>query len=187
MLRGHESCIGGGFDRPAKPTAAAARESGVAADRLPDLADIAEAEDAGSQSAAGDVASGRSSILFLPLLLLLSGQHQQLGIGRQHLAEGILELPPRLHPPTYLLDPVLGDVLDTLFPLNHKRQRPDLMTSALDAMAGGFAAAKMGAGERAREGLWRDMETVYQLELALTQSRSERSSGPVNHLIVLLP
>jgi hypothetical protein len=43
-LREHESRIGGGFDRAAKPRAAAARESGVAADRLPDLADIAGGE-----------------------------------------------------------------------------------------------------------------------------------------------
>lgn len=129
----------------------------------------------------------RSSILFLRLFLLLSRQHQQLGIGRQYLADGILELPSRLHPAPYLLDPVLGDVLDTLFPLDHKRQRPDLMAAALGAMAGGFAAAKMGEGERTRKGLVGDMETTHQLELALAQSRSEWPSGFVYHLIVLIP
>jgi hypothetical protein len=64
------------------------------------------------------------------------------------------------------------------------------MTATLGAMTGRFAAAKMAEGERAREGIWRDMETAYQLELALTQLRSERSSGSIksiNHLIVLIP
>ena len=43
-LRGHESRIGGGFDRAAKPRAAAARESGLPPTVSRDLADIAAGE-----------------------------------------------------------------------------------------------------------------------------------------------
>src|SRR6267143_2057191 len=40
VLRRHESCVDGGFDRPAKPRVEAAREAEVVADRLPDPEDI---------------------------------------------------------------------------------------------------------------------------------------------------
>ena len=187
VLRRHESCFGGGLDRPAGPKAEAWRESAAAADRLPDPEDIALVEDAASQSTASDVASDRSFPLFLRLLLLLSRQHQQLGIGGQHLADRILELPPRGHAVPDLLDPVLGDVLDMLFPPDHEGQRPDFMASALGAMAGGFATAEMGEGERARKGIAGNLETAQQFELTLPQSRSKRSSRLVNHLIVVIP
>jgi hypothetical protein len=61
------------------------------------------------------------------------------------------------------------------------------MALAFGAMAGGFAAAEMGKGERAGEGLVGDMETAQQLELALAQSSSERPLWFANHLIVLIP
>jgi hypothetical protein len=61
------------------------------------------------------------------------------------------------------------------------------MASPLGAMAGGFAAAQMAEGERARKGIVRDLETAQQFELALPQSRSKWSSGFVNHLIVYIP
>jgi len=158
-----------------------ARESGVVADHRQDPGDTVGGEDAVSHSGAADVASNGSSFLFLRFLAL---QHEQLGVGRQHFADGVLKLPSRLDPAPHLLDPILGDVLDLFFPLNHKGQRPDRMTPVIGTMTGGLAAAEMRKGERAREGIGRDRETPQQLELALTQSRSQRSIASMDHLNV---
>jgi hypothetical protein len=61
------------------------------------------------------------------------------------------------------------------------------MASALGAMAGGFATAQMGEGERTRESIVGNLEAAQQFEFTLPQSRSKRSSGLVNHLIVIIP
>ena len=179
--RRHENSIAVGFGRSAKPTVVPALESGVGADRLQDPGDTVGGEDAVSHSGADDVASNGSFFLFLRFLAL---QHEQLRVGRQHFADGVLKLPSRLDPAPHLLDPVLGDVLDLLFPLNHKSQRPDRMAPVIGTMTGGLAAAEMRKGERAREGIGGDRETPQQLELALTQSRSEWSIASMDHLNV---
>jgi hypothetical protein len=136
-----------------------------------------------SHNGADDVASNGSFFLFLELLAL---QHQQLSVGRQYFADGVLKLPSRLDPAPHFLDPILGDVLDTFFPLYHKGQGPDRMATVLGTMTGGLAATEMRKGERAREGIDGDRETAQQLKLALTQSRSERSIAPMDHLNVYI-
>ena len=118
-----------------------------------------------SHNGADDLASNGSFFLFLRFLAF---QHEQLCVGRQHFADGVLKLPSRLDPAPHLLDPILGDVLDLLFTLNHKGQRPDRMAPVIGTMTGGLATAEMRKGERAREGVGRDRETPQQLELALT-------------------
>jgi len=137
-----------------------------------------------SHSGADDVASRSSFFLFLRLLAL---QREQLCVGRQHFADSVLKLPSRLDPAPHLVDPILGDVLDLLFPLNHKGQRPDRMSPVIGTMTGGLAAAEMRKGERAREGIGGDRETPQQLELALAQSRSEWSIASMNDLNVYIP
>jgi hypothetical protein len=132
------------------------------------------------------VAKGHSSLLLLQLLLLFPRQNEELGVGCQHLANGLLELSPGLDSASYLFDPLLGDVLDVLFPLHHKGQRPDWMAAVVDAMTSGFAAAEMSEGERAGEGILGNKETAQQFELTLTQSRSEWVSCS-EHLNVRLP
>ena len=130
------------------------------------------------------MASDRSFLLFLELLALLARQYQQLCVGGQYFANSVLSLPPRLDPAPDLLDPFLGDVLDLLFPLDHKGQRPDGMAAVIGTMTGGLAAAEIREGERTRESIPGDMETSQQLELALTQARSQRASSLVDHLHV---
>jgi hypothetical protein len=61
------------------------------------------------------------------------------------------------------------------------------MASALGTMAGRFATAEMGEGERTRKGIVGNLKTAQQFELALPQSRSQRSSEVVNHLTVIIP
>jgi hypothetical protein len=60
------------------------------------------------------------------------------------------------------------------------------MAAVIGTMTGGLAATEMREGERAREGILGYRETVQQLELALTQSRSEWALAPMNHLIVYI-
>jgi hypothetical protein len=60
------------------------------------------------------------------------------------------------------------------------------MAAVLGTMTGGLAAAEMRESEGARESILGDMETAQQLELALTQSGSERASGLMNHLNVYI-
>jgi len=60
------------------------------------------------------------------------------------------------------------------------------MAAVLHAMTGGLAAAEMREREGAGESLLRNRETAQQLELALTQSRSERASGLMNQLNVYI-
>jgi hypothetical protein len=136
-----------------------------------------------SPSGADDLASDGS---FLPFLGPLALQHKQLRVGRQHFADSVLKLPSRLDPAPHVLDPILGDVLDTFFPLHHKGQRPDGMATVLGTMTGGLAATEMREGQGAREGILGDRETAQELKLALTQSRSERSIAPMDHLNVYI-
>jgi hypothetical protein len=100
-----------------------------------------------SHSGADDVASRSSFFLFLRLLAL---QHEQWCVGRQHFADSVLKLPPRLDPEPHLVDPTLGDV-DLLFPLNHKGQRPDRMSPVIGSMTGRLAAAEMRKGRGTKE------------------------------------
>src|SRR5260370_37829949 len=114
------------------------------------------------------------------------GPRLKLGVSRQHFTHCILKLPPRSDSAPYLFDPILGDVLDTFFPLNHKGQRPDGMAPIIGTMAGGLAATEMGEGERTGEGIRGSRKTAKQLELALAQSRSDRALAWMNHLIVYI-
>jgi hypothetical protein len=132
------------------------------------------------------VASVRSFLLFLELLAPFARQHQELRVGRQYFADGVLKLPPRLDLAPHFLHPFLGNVLDVLFPVNHKRQRPDRMAAILGAMARGLAAAEMGERQRARERILGDLETAQQLEFALAQSSRKRALRTMNHLSVYI-
>ena len=126
----------------------------------------------------------RTVHFFFFLCFLLALQHEQLCVGRQHFADGILKLPSRLDPAPHLLDPLLGDVLDTFFPLDHEGQRPDGMATVLGTMTGGLFRSGDGEDEGAREGIGGDRETAQQLKLALTQSGSEGSVTFMDHLNV---
>jgi hypothetical protein len=60
------------------------------------------------------------------------------------------------------------------------------MAAIFGAMTGRLAAAEMAEGEGARESLLGNLKTAQQLELALTQPRSERALGSMNHLSVYI-
>jgi hypothetical protein len=81
---------------------------------------------------------------------------------------------PAFHAATHVLHPVLGDVLDTLLAPHHEGEGPDRMAWAL---AGGFAAAEMGQGERAGKQILGKMETTHEFEVALPESRGLSAFG----------
>jgi hypothetical protein len=60
------------------------------------------------------------------------------------------------------------------------------MAAILGAMTGGLAAAEMGEREGARESILRDVETMHELELALTEPRSAEALGFFVHLTVYI-
>jgi len=94
-----------------------------------------------------------------------------LGVRREHLADRVLKLPPGLDAPAHLLHPVLRDVLDMLFPLDHEGEGPDGMSLALGAMTGGLAATKVAEGEGAGKEILGDAEAPNELEFSLAQLR----------------
>ncbi len=115
------------------------------------------------------------------------GQHQELGVGRQHFPHGVLELAPGFHAAADVRDPFLGDVLDMLLTLHHERERPGGMAGPVRTVAGGLAAAEVGEGKRARKQIARKLETTHQFKFALAKTRGQRTLGFVLHLIVLIP
>jgi hypothetical protein len=80
-----------------------------------------------------------------------------------------------LHAWAYFLDPGEGDVLDAFFALDHKGEGPEGVTLAVGTVAGGLAAATVSQGERAREGVGRDLETSQQLTFAAAQGVGGRA------------
>jgi hypothetical protein len=60
------------------------------------------------------------------------------------------------------------------------------MAAVIGAMTGGLAAAEMGEREGARESILGDVKAAHQLELTLTQPRSERASSLMSHLTVYI-
>jgi hypothetical protein len=60
------------------------------------------------------------------------------------------------------------------------------MAAVIGAMTGGLAAAEMGEREGTRESIGGDVKTAHQLELALTQARSEQVLSSMSHLSVYI-
>ena len=89
--------------------------------------------------------------LALSLAALLAIKQQQFCVGGQDLTDRVLKLSACMDSALDLFDPVLGNVLDVLFAVDHEREGPGRMprVSRLGAVAGGLSAPQMGKGERA--------------------------------------
>ena len=120
----------------------------------------------------------------LPLFLaLLAGQDQQLGVGCQHCAYGVLKFAPGGNPPLDLLHPISGDALDLSLPLGgHEGEYPRLMAFVVCAMAAGIPAAGVTPGEVSRQQIGRDGETAKKLKLLLAEARGLRATWFVLHM-----
>jgi len=76
-------------------------------------------------------------------MTLFTGQYQQLRVGREHFAHGILKFTARIDLLLHFLDPFFGDALDVLFPPGHERQGPRRVAFVFSTMASGLPTAGM--------------------------------------------
>jgi len=166
-----------------RPRGASRREGAGRIAHPPATRHTPSASDTSPRTGAGDGASALSPWL----ALLLAGQHQQLGVGGEHLPHRLLEFAPSFHATTDILDPILGDVLDMLPATHHEGQGPDGMAGAVGTVAVGLAAAEMGKGERAGKQILGKMEPPHEFRLALPESGRLRTSVFDLHLMVSTP
>jgi len=124
-------------------------------------------------------ADGRTSIAVvgldssgaLPLLALLAAQDEKLGIGREHLAYGILKFASGRDAPLDLLRPIAGDALDLWLTLGrHEVQGPSFMTLVVRAMAAGIPAPREAPSDASGQQIGQDGETAEQLKFALAET-----------------
>ena len=97
------------------PTAKSSQESEDTCDRLRELRNrnVNRAAASHKTRVAAD-----SVVSSAPLLLR---QHQQLGVGCQYVAHGVLKLASGIDALLYIFDPGLGNVLDLLLAVHHER------------------------------------------------------------------
>ncbi len=110
-------------------------------------------------------------------LALFAGQDQQLCVGSEHFADGLLKFTACLDSLLDFLDPLFGDALGVSFPSHHEDERPRRMALAFSTVARGFPAAGVVEHQRTREEVVRDLELAEECKLTLTQARGERSFG----------
>jgi hypothetical protein len=72
---------------------------------------------------------------------LISLQGQELGVSRKDLGDYFLKLSRLFDPQADRINPIRGNPLDMLLTVQHEGERPDGMTLAAGAMAGGLAAS----------------------------------------------
>src|SRR2546428_4991711 len=147
-LRRHGRRIAGAGGQTAGPRAERGPGSEGAAGRRPGIG--SKASSLGAASRISRVDAGRD-LSTAPLLSLLSRQRQQLGVSRQHFADGILKLPTGFDTLADLLHPRQGNPFHTLLSPHHKGERPDRMTLPLSAEAGGFSTVRVRSEEHTSE------------------------------------
>lgn len=72
---------------------------------------------------------------------LISLQSQELGVSRKDLGDGFFKLARLFDPLADRIHPINGNSLDMLLTVQHKGERPDGVTLAVGAMAGGLATS----------------------------------------------
>ena len=100
-------------------------------------------------------------------MTLFTSQHQQLRVGREHFAHGILKLTARFDLLLNFLDPFFGDALSVFFPTSHKHQGPGRMAFAFRTVASGLATAGVGEGQGTGEEVARNRELAEKFKLTL--------------------
>jgi hypothetical protein len=131
----------------------------------------------------------RGEVLSRLLQFLFLGQDQELRIGGENLAHGVLELAPGPNAPAHFIDPSFGYVLHVLHALHHKGERPSAMPGVfrVGAVAGRFAAAQVTYGKRARQQIRGDRKAVEKFEFALAEASGLGAFGFGVQLPVYIP
>ena len=132
------------------------------------------------------MASVRSSLPVLRSFLLLSGQNQQPGIGRQHLANRILELSPGLDPAPYVLSRLHGDAIHVSFPVDHIGQGKSAVPFAADAATVRLPAAGISLRQDPGELIGQARQTAKNFKLALAQALGQSRAWFLPHLEVIV-
>jgi hypothetical protein len=104
-------------------------------------------------------------------------EDEDLGVQDEHFRQGLFELPAVVHTLTNRIDPLLRNMLDPLFTLDHEGERPRGMTLAVGTVTGRSAATAVGQGERAGKGVGGNLETGDKLALALSKTVGRRGGG----------
>jgi len=118
--------------------------------------------------------------------LLLAPQHQQLGIGREDLAQSVLKGAAGFDTPADVVHPRFGDAFDTTLPLRHEGEKPDGMALAGSAMASGLAAAAVSEGERAGQQVLGEGKLAEAGELTLAETCGLWAFGADIHLKAIM-
>ena len=118
--------------------------------------------------------------------MLFAPQHQQLGVGGEDLAQSVLKGAAGFDAPADVVHPIFGNAFDPFLAGGHEGQRPSGVPLALGAMAGGFTAAGMADGERARKQILGKLELAEQRKFALAEPGSLGTLGLEFHLEVIL-
>jgi|GEM_PF-5336961 hypothetical protein len=100
-------------------------------------------------------------------MTLFTGQHQQLRVGREHFAHGILKFAARIDLLLNFLDPFFGDALGVPFPAGHEHQGPRRMAFALDTVASWLATAGVVEDQGTGEKVIRDGKLAQEFKLTL--------------------
>jgi len=84
-------------------------------------------------------------------MTLFTRQYQQLRVGSEHFAHGILKFTAGIDLLLDFREPFFGDALSMPFSIGHEHQRPRLMAFAFGTVASGLATAGVvqdhGAGK----------------------------------------
>ena len=118
-------------------------------------------------------------------MALFARQDQQLCVGSEHFADGILKLTACLDSLLDFLDPLFGDVLGVSFSVHHEDQRPGRMAFAFRTVARGFPTAGVVEDQGTGKQVVRDGELMEERKLTLTQTRGEGSLGYDLHLVYM--
>jgi hypothetical protein len=109
--------------------------------------------------------------------LLFPLEEQEFGVQYQQFRQRLLELPAVVHALANRIGPLLGNMLDPFFALDHEGERPKGMTLAVGTVTGRLAATAVSKGERAGKGIGGNFETGDKLTLALPKTVGGSAGG----------
>jgi len=86
-----------------------------------------------------------------------------LGVSRKDLGDCFFKLSRLFDPLPDRIHPIRGNPLDMLLTVEHEGERPDRVTLAVGAMAGGLAASRMGKRQRSRESSLGEFQAIQKM------------------------
>ncbi len=113
-----------------------------------------------------------------------------MSIGRQNLSEGLLVLPASLDTSAHFIHEMLRNVLNVFLAICHEGERPHRVALAFGTMTVRLSTAQILLAQRTGKQIFRELEPLNELELALTDLGRLRAFGTnleFFHLMVILP